>query len=130
MNPYQLRARAILQLRDGREHKLPDDLWVGLLTKPPMPEGFGHKELDTGRGYARQPIVVHSLNDLNLSSTPRNRDEIRFDTISHLDPHVTHCGIFDDQGAVLFYGLLDGDGQRKPNGPIVFDRHKISLEWS
>jgi hypothetical protein len=48
---------------------------------------------------------------------------------AHLDPQVTHCGVFDAQRELLFAGLLDGDGGRKPTSPIIFDRGKISIEW-
>jgi hypothetical protein len=126
MSVYQVHASPVVTERGLKHFEFPARLFVGL----PQPEGFGWEELSSTRGYQRQPLRLHLKKSGNAMSGAFNADTISFDSISPEDPHITHVGVFDGDGALWFYGLLDGDGERRPTGPIEFRPATFHLVFS
>lgn len=80
---------------------VPSTLWVGLLAVCPNPDGDGYQEL-IAPGYDRQTITCTP----DSSAFDTNAEGVAFHV--PLGAVVTHLGLFDAHGRLLFYGRLIG----------------------
>ncbi len=85
-----------LKLRDD----LPKGLMLGLLTQAPFPEGNGFEEL-IAEGYARQPLGFERQRVRDTSNTA-----VTFGPVTPDWPNATHAAIFNEDGALLYYGAI------------------------
>jgi hypothetical protein len=104
-----------------RQGGLPAKVRLGLLTKAPKPEGYGHQEVDAP-GYARQPFELEGGGGAH---TLGNRDEIVFGPVTEAWPKATHAAIFDDDGQLLCYGSI----RSFPSGRRQSERVEFPAHW-
>jgi hypothetical protein len=81
--------------------EVPAELWVGLLVRPPNPDGDGYRELEC-ENYARVLTKLVSAS----SQFHANAEEVSFQFEEGVS--VTHIGLFDADGRLRFYGYLSG----------------------
>ena len=79
---------------------VPGRLFLGLLSRPPNPDGDGYEEL-VSDGYRRIEIDL-------VDRTARHRANTNavYLVVADCSPPVTHIGLFDETGSLQFYGRL------------------------
>jgi hypothetical protein len=101
---FSLDSRVIVQHR-FRSEPLSGSFTVGLLTKPPTPEGTHSIEL-AAPGYSRQPVEFGPPAERVLNCARRSAKRVSFGLIGDACGDVRHAAIFDDNDEMLAYGLL------------------------
>jgi hypothetical protein len=99
------------------------ELYVGLLTRHPFPEGHGYEEL-VGEGYARQPIRVNAF----TSERDANTDLISFGAVGDDWPAASHLGVFNGDGKLVAYGRLASMSRLLMTGEVRFQPQSILLK--
>lgn len=84
---------------------IPSEMWIGLSTTAPNPNGTGYTEPSSGTGYAR--VRLDMLGEPN-TGVVTNTANIDFNESTASWGTVTHFVIFDAQndGNLLQYGAL------------------------
>ncbi len=102
---------------------MPAHVLVGLLTRPPNADGYLHEEA-VSEGYGRQPLTVTGL----TSGLSAGSNEVIFHLVAGA-AMVTHVGLFDADGGLLFYGFLSGSRRRStPPQEFAFPRFALKLK--
>jgi hypothetical protein len=118
---YSLDARVVVQLRRG---ELDGSYTLGLMTKPPCPEGFHGQEL-TAAGYARQPI--HFGPPETVGGARRSGARASFGNIGDAAADVRHAAIFDEDGQVVAYGLAERKSYTEGAFEVVFEPGAVRI---
>ncbi|PIB90511.1 hypothetical protein [Caulobacter sp. FWC2] len=100
--PYQYSVDLGPALSMRLSSELPDNLEIGLLVCPPLPNDRGYEELETS-GYERQKLEF-------ARSGPRyvlaNKTVVQFGPLGHSWRKPSHAAIFSGEGRLLYYGAL------------------------
>lgn len=81
--------------------RVPDTLWLGLLTKAPNLDGLNWVEL-SGGVYEREPLILASA---GLQYQVNSADIV---FLGGGGGRVTHLGVFDDASQLCYYGACLG----------------------
>jgi hypothetical protein len=124
---YTLDAGAVVQHRGDRNFKLPDPLFLGLMTVPPHPEGEGGVELSAA-GYQRAPIQFGTASPRVVGGTMVNLYPVVFRPNEGWDG-VLYAAIFDEHGKVFFYGRLWRQSSGSDGGLATIPASSIRLRF-
>lgn len=81
---------------------LPENLKIGLLVCPPLPNDHGWEELKA-YGYERQKLEFARSGPQYIIA---NKTVVQFGPFGHSWQKPSHAAIFSDEGRLLYYGAL------------------------
>lgn len=118
---YLLDARVVVQFRhealQGR-HK------VGLLSRPPTPEGANSTPLSCS-GYVAQAVEFGSASA--AGGMVRSANRVSFGTIADGASDVRHAAIYNEHDQIVAYGLLQRAPGHVTAGEVAFEPEAIRV---
>lgn len=116
---------ALLNWMRGTTPTAPTQLYVGVMANSPNPDGTNVSE--PGGNYARKPVTFTTPASALGKTSMQNSNAIVFGTATQDWPQVSYLGVFDDGGALLFYGVLAAPRLIKAGDALAFSEGMVQL---
>lgn len=119
---YQLDASEVIQ-GSGIQLGVGTELFVGLLSRPPAPEGIGAVEI-SGARYVRQPVTMVARTHSSMVVVSNGR--VVFAGADQWE-QPTHAALFNGADELIGYGILMGAPGVAGSGAASFGTGMIRL---